>query len=191
MFELHGFAGLIHFPTLYIQDAIRLGQGRFRHIDKGEVILYQGEIASRAYWVVQGLLRSYSLDSAGKIHVFMFAPEGWIVSDVQSFTFLEPSNLFIDAMEPTLIIELNQSYLSVQSLNEGDVTHAINKLLRRISILQQRVIMLMSASAAERYEHFLETYPDLVNRVPLKWIASYLGITPEALSTIRGRIKDK
>lgn len=175
----------------YIHDAIRLGFGQLRRVDKGETILYQGEIASRAYYVIEGLLRSYSLDQTGKVHVFMFAPEGWIISDVQSFTFSEPSNLFIDAMEPSLIIELNQSYLSVQSLNEGDVTQAINKLLRRISILQQRVIMLMSASAAERYAHFLETYPDLVNRVPLKWIASYLGITPEALSTIRSRIKEK
>jgi hypothetical protein len=43
----------------------------------------------------------------------------------------------------------------------------------------------MRASAIERYEHFIETYPDIVQRVPQKMIASYLGITPEALSTVR------
>lgn len=47
----------------------------------------------------------------------------------------------------------------------------------------------MTASAKTRYEHFLETYPQLVNRVPQKMIASYLGVTPEALSTIRSKYK--
>jgi hypothetical protein len=49
----------------------------------------------------------------------------------------------------------------------------------------------MSASAIERYTHFLEIYPDIVQRVPQKMIASYLGITPQALSTIRGKIAGK
>lgn len=46
--------------------------------------------------------------------------------------------------------------------------------------------MLMSASALERYDHFVATYPDIVQRVPQKMIASYLGITPEALSKVKG-----
>ena len=45
--------------------------------------------------------------------------------------------------------------------------------------------MLMSSSAIERYQHFVETYPDIIQRVPQKMIASYLGITPEALSRVR------
>ncbi len=58
-------------------------------------------------------------------------------------------------------------------------------------MLQKRVIMLMSASAIERYEHFVETYPDIVQRVPQRMIASYLGITPEALSKVKGERKNK
>ncbi len=174
------------FPN-FIRIAVEKGQARIRQLSKGEILLRQGEIATRSFWVIKGLLRSYSLDQQGKIHIFMFAPEGWIISDVQSFTFSEPSGLFIDTMEPSVIVELSQAYLSHESVYQNDASQAIEKLLRRISILQQRVILLMSASAAERYTHFLETYPDLVNRVPQKWIASYLGITPEALSTIRGK----
>jgi hypothetical protein len=59
-------------------------------------------------------------------------------------------------------------------------------LAKRISVLQNRVIRLMSASAIERYEAFLKTYPDIVQRVPQKMIASFLGITPEALSKAKG-----
>ena len=58
---------------------------------------------------------------------------------------------------------------------------------RRIAVLQKRVLMLMSASAKERYDRFLTTYPELPNRVPQRMIASYLGITPQALSTIRNK----
>ena len=54
-----------------------------------------------------------------------------------------------------------------------------------MEVLQKRIILLMSASAIERYEHFIETYPDIVQRVPQKLIASYLGITPEALSAAK------
>ena len=64
----------------------------------------------------------------------------------------------------------------------------VNLLSRRFAVLQRRVILLMSASAKERYELFLETYPKIPNRVPQRMIASYLGITPQALSTIRGDI---
>jgi len=55
--------------------------------------------------------------------------------------------------------------------------------------LQRRVLLLMSASAMQRYAHFIETYPQLTNRVSLKMIASYLGITPEALSNIRSKMR--
>ena len=58
--------------------------------------------------------------------------------------------------------------------------------LKRIATLQKRSILLMSATAIERYHDFLKTYPDIVQRVPQKMIASYLGITPEALSKVKG-----
>jgi hypothetical protein len=63
------------------------------------------------------------------------------------------------------------------------------KLSKRIAVLQKRVIMLMSATAWERYQDFLDTYPNIVQRVPQKMIASYLGITPEALSSLRAKKK--
>ena len=62
-------------------------------------------------------------------------------------------------------------------------------MARRIAVLQRRVIMLMSYSAKQRYLRFIETYPNLPNRIPQKMIASYLGITPEALSKIRNEKK--
>ena len=144
------------------------------HVKKGEVLQKNGELNSQAYRVISGLLRSYTIDEKGKEHVFMFAPENWIIADSQPPDV--PCDLFIDALEDSIVLVLPK-----------DIKRERNAapLIKRIAVLQQRVIMLMSYSATRRYEHFLETYPDIVQRVPQKMIASYLGITPEALSSLK------
>lgn len=147
---------------------------------KGELIQRKGELNSKIYIVKSGLLRSYSIDEKGKEHLFMFAPEDWIIAD--GIPPDAPSELFIDAIEDTLAIVLEK---------EKEKRQDHQKLLNRIGVLQKRIILLMSASAIERYEHFIETYPDIVQRVPQRMIASYLGITPEALSKVKGERKKK
>jgi CRP-like cAMP-binding protein len=78
-----------------------------------------------------------------------------------------------------------------ENLNENSFSQIIQSLFKRIAVMQKRILGLMSASAAERYEAFLSVYPELPHRVPQKMIASYLGITPEALSAIRRKIAQK
>ena len=140
----------------------------------------KGQLNSKVYQVKTGLLRSYAISEKGKEHIYMFAPEGWIIAD--NVPPDEPCELYIDALEDSEIL--------VMEKNDED-RHDELKLMKRIKVLQKRVIMLMCATAIERYEHFLHTYPDIVQRVPQKMIASYLGITPEALSTVkRARIRE-
>tara|TARA_B110000046_G_scaffold65483_1_gene72978 strand:+ start:3541 stop:4044 length:504 start_codon:yes stop_codon:yes gene_type:complete len=140
-------------------------------IKKRQILQRKGELNSKVYQVKSGLLRSYSIDEKGKEHIYMFAPENWIIAD--GLNPKKPNELFIDALEDSVIIQ-----------NEKDLSTVFEteKLINRLAVLQQRIILLMSASAIERYENFIETYPDIVQRVPQKMIASYLGITPEALS---------
>lgn len=137
-------------------------------------------------------MRSYVIDDNGKIHIFMFAPEGWIVSDIPSYIYSTPTELFVDAIEDSEIVEFEMTNISsdINDVEDSKIQSEVSRLLRRIAVLQKRVIMLMSATARDRYVHFMETYPQLVNRIPLKMIASYLGITPEALSSIRRKIRN-
>ena len=143
-------------------------------LKKGDILQRRGELNTKVYQVESGLLRSYAISEKGKEHIYMFAPEGWIIAD--NLPPEKPSDLFIDALEDSIILVKEKN---IQE--EPDVA----KLIKRLGVLQKRVIMLMSASAIERYEHFELTYPGILKRVPQKMIASYLGITPEALSTIR------
>lgn len=144
-------------------------------VKKGEILQHKGELKPKQYKVKHGLLRSYSLDDKGKEHTFLFAPEGWIVSD--NIITTEPTELFIDALENS-VVEVYEN-LDKEQKPESSL------LFKRIFVLQKRVIMLLSASAIDRYDYFLEVYPEISRRVPQKMIASYLGITPEALSKVK------
>ena len=161
-----------------------------KKVIKGEVLQKQGDLKIKSYYVKKGLLRSYTIDDKGKEHIFIFAPEGWIVSDMESQTKGSPAQLFIDALEDTELEVIEKNILDQTSSftsTEQTKAHTLN-LVNRISTLQKRVLLLMSASAKERYKDFLITYPNIIQRVPQKMVASYLGITPEALSKIRGEM---
>jgi PHD/YefM family antitoxin component YafN of YafNO toxin-antitoxin module len=115
----------------------------------------------------------------------MFAPKSWVIADIESQEFNPPAKLFIDCVEDSEVIILERNLLTKSEQNITQLKNNINLLSRRIAIMQRRVIRLMSASAKDRYELFLETYPQITNRVPQRIIVSYLDITPEALSKIR------
>lgn len=161
---------------------------KIQHFKKGEILQREGKSNSQAFIVKKGLLRSYSIDEKGREHVFMFAPEAWVVADIESQAFNQPAKLFIDCLEDSEVIPFNRDLMNPPVLHEKQLQQHVKLLSRRVAVLQRRVIMLMSASAKDRYEFFLETYPELLHRVPQRMIASYVGITPEALSKIRGEM---
>lgn len=174
-----------------LKDLINKGI-TLKKVKKGETLQLKGDRVINDYYVRKGLLRSYTIDEKGKEHIFMFASEDWLMSDIESQVFNKTAELYIDALEDSEIEMIDRkAFRNVDTTKYFD-GNELNKLLKRVAVLQRRVLLLMSATAMERYEHFLETYPNIVQRVPQKMIASYLGITPEGLSKIRGqRVKNK
>lgn len=153
--------------------------------NKGEIIQRAGSANSFPLYVKRGLLKSYLIDSKGKEHIYMFASEGWVIGDIEAMEYQHETELFIDCLEDSEVIAFNKDDLFSQNLNPQQIIDNTKLLKRRIGRLQRRVLMLMGTPAADRYEYFLKIYPNLVNRVPQKLIASYLGITAQTLSTIR------
>lgn len=154
-----------------------------KSVRKGEFLLRQGDISSKFFVVHAGLLRSYCIDNKGKEHIFMFAPEGWIAVDSKAPD--ARSDLFIDAIEDSKVEVLDKKVVFNPLASEDEVHVTRLQFARRLEALQTRIVMLMSATAIDRYEYFLKTYPNIACRVPQKMIASYLGITPEALSKVK------
>lgn len=155
---------------------------------KGHILQRAGDAKASTFYVKNGLLRSYIIDSKGKEHIFMFAPKNWIIADVEALEFSEPVQLFIDCLEDSEVIIFNKDCLFKADLPKEKMVDSAQLLYRRMGKLQRRVLMLMGSPAIDRYIYFLNTYPELPNRVPQRMIATYLGITPQALSKIRGQI---
>jgi CRP-like cAMP-binding protein len=159
-----------------------------KQYQKGEILQRKGDQNPKTYFIKQGLLRSYIIDSKGKEHIFQFAPEDWIIADVESMEYDHPAELYIDCIEDTEVVAFDRYLLSKHISDVGLQKRFMRLHYRRMGALQRRVIMQMSAPAIDRYAYFLETYPQLPNRVPQHMIASFLGIAPQTLSTLRGKI---
>ncbi len=159
---------------------------RSKTVDKGQFLLKKGEVCQHSFFVEKGLLRSYSISDIGKEHIIQFASENWFMSDRSSAYFNEPSDFFIDAIEETTVILIDQNFIKRASEISSSFRDYNEKLLQNhIRHLQKRVNLLLGASAEIRYLNFIKLYPDLTFRVPQWMIASYLGITPESLSRVR------
>lgn len=164
----------------------------FRNIEKGEVLLRPGEVCRHSFFIENGLLRSYTVDDAGKEHIIQFGSENWIVSDRSSAFFNEPSDLFIDAIEDTEVVLISSDFINEASeISSSFRNYNQIALQNYIRHQQKRINLLLSASAERRYMNFIKLYPDLTLRVPQWMIASYLGITPESLSRVRKELAHK
>lgn len=163
-----------------------------KSIAKGTFLLQKGDVCMHTFFVEKGLLRSYSIDASGKEHLLLFASENWLMSDRSSVFFNEPSELYIDAIEDTQAFMLDKEFFEkATSISPAFRKFNTFSLHNHIRHQQKRINLLISATAEERYLHFINLYPDLTLRVPQWMIASYLGITPESLSRVRRNLANK
>lgn len=157
-----------------------------KEFKKGDYLLREGEICSMTFFVEKGLLRFYGLNANGKEHILQFASENWLVSDRGSVYFNEPSHYYIDAIEDTLVVLVDDALVEKISTMSNTYPKKNERLLHNhIRQLNNRISLLLGATAEERYLHFVQLYPDVMLRVPQWMVASYLGITPESLSRVR------
>lgn len=157
-----------------------------RKIKRRQMILQEGFVCWHYSFVVEGCFKMYGTDARGTEHNIQFAAENDWIADLASFHSKKPSRLFIEAIEPSEILQIEQQdlYFLYQNIPKLDRIFKViveNKFVE----LQNRVLQTFSSTADERYLSFLEQYPHLSNRLPNTQIASYLGITPEFLSKIR------
>jgi len=133
-------------------------------------------------------LRMYKIDEQGGTHILQFATENYWINDLGSFHGLKPSVLNIDALEDTVVLQINLKDLIHLYLNAPKFDRIFRVLIENSFVrLQERLLQNISSTAEDRYESFLQTYPHLVNRLSQVQIAAFLGITPEFLSRLRNR----
>lgn len=170
-----------------LQEVIRQNAGVvfFR---KRSVILEHGKICRYCYFGVKGLVRAYYVKDSGHEVTSWFMKEGDIIISVQSFFRQEASHEVLEAMEDTVCIALRQDQLEQIYRVYPEFNYIGRKLTEEYYIqMENRAFSLRMDNATQRYQKLLQQHPDIITRVPLTHIASYLGISPSTLSRIRGK----
>lgn len=155
---------------------------------KRQYVLQEGDVCTQFYFIVRGCLRMYKIDEKGSIHIVQFAAENSWINDLGSFHGVKPSDLNIDALEDTVVLQISRDDLISLYLQAPKFDRIFRVLLENSFIrLQERLLQNISSTAEDRYQSFLEVYPHLINRLSQVQIAGYLGITPEFLSRLRNK----
>jgi CRP-like cAMP-binding protein len=157
-----------------------------KSVSKGNVLIRQGQAVKNTYFVKDGCIRAYCIDKNGKEHTLQFAIKNWWISDFIAIYNNELSTLTIECITDSNIIEFNAKKLDgIYSIFPEFEAFQRKNLERHIVSLHKRILNQLQLTAPERYELFLNQYPDIEQYVLNYHIASYLGITQQSLSRIR------
>lgn len=153
------------------------------------ILLKPGDIALETFFVLDGMIRSYTVDTNGVEHVLSFASPNWFITDMYSLFSKKPAQQYLSVISDAKVYRLSK-------INQEKLYELVPKMERFFRILiensviahQQRLIDNLSLTAEDRYDKFCKKYPDFIQCIPQKHIASYIGVTPEFFSKMKARL---
>jgi CRP-like cAMP-binding protein len=185
------------FTTLF-RDTFGLNENEFemllyyfemKLIPKKEFYLKPGKVCRHKAYVNKGCLRNYVIDEQGHERVLFFPMEDWWVADIDSYYSGEAATNFIQAIEDCELLEISkENFLLLENKIPKLSQWYSVKMTRRATTINRRMEELKTMSPKERYLDLLKTRPDIFQRIPLQYIASYLNIEPQSLSRLRKQI---
>ena len=150
----------------------------------GEIILRSGKTCKKLYFVEDGLLRFFVFKEGVDVSKF-FTKAPYCFTSQKSFTKEIPSNDNIETLQDSIIWEMSKSD-AFDLLRYSGWSEFIRKLIQEVQFNTEQILeALQNLTAEERYIEMIEVKSPLLRKVPLKHIASYLGIAPQSLSRIR------
>lgn len=159
-----------------------------RELKKGELLLPIGGLCNHLYFVEKGLIRTFYLKE-GKDVTEWIALDGTFCFSIISFFEKSPSRLGIECLEDSLIVQISRDKLMEYSETNLEIARLLRRFTTGSLILSQlRMESIQFETAKQRYKRLLKEHPELIRRVPLMYIASFLGISFETLSRIRASI---
>jgi len=171
------------------EEAILASKLKTRTYLKNQYIVQEGDIYKSQTFILSGKVRTFYLDDKGNEHIIAFGIENWWVGDICSFVSQTPAEFNTQCLEKTSVVQI--SFSDMEKLYQD-----LPKLERYFRLIIQsaygnmskRIVNNHAMSAKDRYLLFIDSYPEIAQRVPQYMIASYLGITKEFLSTIRNQL---
>ena len=160
-----------------------------KSLAKGAFLLREGDICKYQSFIVKGCLKTYYQDENGFEHIIDFSIEEWWADDLYSLLTQTPAKFNIKAIEKTDVLQISNTDLELAYQKVPKLERFFRILFQNAYIAQREQLNLaLSASAEERYLLFLQKKPYAGKRFPQKDIASYLGVTPQFLSTLKKKL---
>ncbi|MBS2097553.1 Crp/Fnr family transcriptional regulator [Carboxylicivirga linearis] len=155
-------------------------------IKKKKDLLVVNDVCNYLYFITDGCMRSYYVDEKGGEHIFQIRMDNNWISDLESFFSNRPSHYYIEALENTHYLRISKERLEQLYIEVPSLERYFRILFQKAYVNSlKRLNATMWEPASDRYNEMLKEHPEMFQRVPLVYIASYLGITPESLSRIR------
>ena len=151
------------------------------------LLLQPGHTAHKLYFLESGLIRGFYLKDGREVTAWFMA-EGQFVVAILSFFSQQPSHEYLQALEDSVLWSITYNQLQALYRQFPEFNYIGRVLTEQYYVLsEQRALHLRMLPAAERYALLVQQFPDVARRVPLKLLASHLGLTPETLSRLRAR----
>jgi len=160
-------------------------QAKFK---KRQFIIQPNFVDKYKYFILKGAVRAYVVDDEGIEHTVQLAIDEWWISDYNSYVYQQPASMFVMAIEDCDVLQINfEDEQHLKAMNHKFETFFRIMAEKGAAFMQRRFISAITDSAKERYNLFMEKYPQMLNRFPQYVIASYLGMTTQFLSKIRNQ----
>lgn len=153
---------------------------------KGDILISIGKTCHKLYFIEKGLLRTYCITSDGKEINLEFSMENQFITAMDSFYNKASSEVTIESLEDTRVYSISRDKL-YSFYEKYPLLNKIGRILTEENFMRRERwhVNKLCMYSAERYEHLIQNFPDLVKRIPLNHLASYLGMSKEHLSRIR------
>lgn len=178
----------VHFSTKEIE--IFNSFLKLKKVKKKEFLLKEGQRCKSRYFIIKGCIRLFYINDKGDEQIIHFGIDNWWITNYESLVNKIPSKLYIQAIEDTELLELPDSIFDELSYKVPKVERLFRKIMEKTYIASQKRIEFINDLSGEDFlETFISSNPHFSQRVPQYMIASYLGLSPEFVSKVRGRKK--
>lgn len=184
------FESIYNHPSMKQEDYLKLKKAHSRiAFSKNDILLNEGKTSNEYYLIEEGLFRAYVHDFNGNEITTQFFGQNEILIEVASLFLRVPSKENLQALTDGFAWKIEfdtfqKLFSSIQGFTEWGRSWMTNQLF----ISKQRALNMLTQSATERYLNLIKDQPDIIKEVPLKYIATYLGVTDTSLSRIRKEI---
>lgn len=178
------------YPYINNDDIARtLPHLKFRSLEKGEKLVKFGQQYGNVAYVVDGLIKSSSFDGEGNKVIFRFEQANQITGNWHATLFQETSKIEIEAIEPTIVVELAIDLIEKWAAKHLNIARIYNAVMKQIlADTLHQLSTYINSKPETRYLQFLKESPDILDRITQKELASYLGVTAVSLSRIKKRV---